>query len=365
MEKDKYEIQVQFKPLTISPLPPKTKKVEIIEGKHKTEGFKPVWEKTTGDYKVKIVADPEYGFPYGRDILVILWLIKAAMEQNQGGIIKFSKLENYLDTFNIDSGGKSYAPAINSFKRIFYSTWFWEDKRDENNKAFSFRIIKSWNVYFDEEKGTNPLFDSYIELSQEFWSLVKRYPIPYDLSMVIKLKHSPAALNLYLFLVFRTYVNWEVEKEEKFIPLFGETGLKNQLSSDTKDNYKFKQNFMKWIDEIKAVWDNAPFYFKVETNPKKKGRKGNKIFKDGLFIHVENVDELHIKPHWQKKLRLAAEEAEKKILSESTGKACEKCGKELELRMGKTDKRGIKMDDYWFCNSCRTPYYKYKYPEMY
>lgn len=74
------------------------------------------------------------------------------------------------------------------------------------------------------------------------------------------------------------------------------------FSRKTIDDYKFKQNFMKWIESIKVVWPDAPFYFREELDPKKKGRKGNKVYKDGLFLYVESVNQLHVKPHWQKKL---------------------------------------------------------------
>jgi hypothetical protein len=307
------DLMYQFKPLTVCPLPAKIKKINIIYDKSKRpaiEGYEPYWEKRAGDQYIKIVANPHYGFPHGQDILVILYLMKAAIDQNKDGLIEFKSIYDYLKTFNIDTGDKSSKAAIKAFKRIFYSTWFWEDKRQGYEKGIRFNIIDSWNVWFDSEiKGSDPLFKSFIKLSPAAWQILKTHPIPCKLDAVCSLKGTPTALSLYLLLVYRTWQNWHNEKKEIFIPFFGQNGLQFQLSSDIQANRRFKQSFNNWIDQIKEVWPDSPFYIKAETDPDKRGKNKKKIYQDGLFIHVRNVNQLHVDPHWDKMLRQAQEQA--------------------------------------------------------
>jgi hypothetical protein len=339
------DLMYQFKPLTVCPLPAKIKKINIIYDKSKRpaiEGYEPYWEMKTGDQYVKIVANPHYGFPHGQDILVILYLMKAAIDQNKDGLIEFKSIYDYLKTFNINLGDKSSKAAIKAFKRIFYSTWFWEDKRQGYEKGIRFNIIDSWNVWFDSEiKGSDPLFKSFIKLSPAAWQILKTHPIPCKLDAVCSLKGTPTALSLYLLLVYRTWQNWHNEKKEIFIPFFGQNGLQFQLSSGIDKVFKFRQAIQKWIDQIKEVWPDAPFYLKAETDPDKRGRNKMKINQDGLFIHVNNVNQLHVDPHWDKMLRQAQKQA-----AETDLKAIEAKKETLAKNYGLSEKQRNLIEKY-------------------
>lgn len=355
------DLNFQFKPLTVCPLPPRIKKVLIQEGNFKSEGYSPEWDKTVGDITIKIIGSPKFGVPYGRDILVVLYLIREAMRQNNDGIINFDSLNNYLKTFHIDLGHKSYKEAIERFQRIFYSTWFWTDKKNDIDKSTSFRVIRSWSVYFSEEKGTNPIFDSFIELTPDFWAMIKNNRIPYDLNTVIKIKESPAVLNLYLWLVYRTYVNWKLKEGKVFIPLYGDNGLKNQLSSDIKANNRFKQSFIEWVETLKKAWPNCPIYFEEENDPYKKGKRGNKVYKDGLFIEATDIAQLHVPPDLQIDLGKAIRESnrvtmklgEKNFPYTKMG-ICPLCGQDGAFLF----RKGVEgRDDYTTCpNMCSEKY---------
>lgn len=362
LSKDK--LGFQFKPLTICPLPPRSVKRFVEEGNQRFEEYRPVWETIVGDYKVLIQGSTRYGFPFGRDILTILYLIKVALEQDNNGVISFNGLKDYLDLFAIDTAGGRYKAAANSFKRIRYATWYWEDNREGIEKSVKFDIIKSWNVWFDEDQeATNPMFESVIELSKEFWDIVKQYKIPYKIEAVKKLKQNPTTLNLYLYLVYRTHTNWLSEKSEVFIPFFGSNGLKNQMSSGISRNADFKKKLIKSVEEIRDVWDDAPFYLKEEKDSMKKGKKGNKKYKDGLFIHVNSTKQLHVSPHYKKRFRVAIEDSNRE--KDKKKLECPTCSALMTLVIGKVVNDGIKKDDYWFCSKCKEPFYRYKHPELY
>lgn len=297
------DISFQFLPLAVCPLPPKP--IKRLPGED--------WVKTIGKTTIRIVASSQHGIPFGRDILIVLYLIREALRQG-GPVVRFQSLKHYLDTFQLDNNQRHYKEAIERFQRIFYSTWFWEDHRkDDGRSTTGFRIIRRWNVYFDEPN-YKPLFENIIELTPEFWEIVQRHPIPYRLDAVIKLKDKPAVLSLYLYLVHRTWQNWHFKRGREFIPFFGDSGLQKQLSSDIAEHKNFRTKFRGWIDEIRVVWPECPIDFERETDVDaaiKPGQNKRKFLKDALFIEVADVNQLHVVPDMQIELGRAIRESER------------------------------------------------------
>jgi len=324
-------VEFQFKPLAVCPLPPRPSRILVIDKEtgRKTYRYEQEILKSFGHTTVRIIASKDFGLPHGRDILVILYLIREALDQDNGGIIKTkTPIKDYLNMFKLDNSSQGYSEAIQRFKRIRYSTFYWTEEGKDNQEvkeskagagkegkenSMSYQIIRRWSVYFDDIDRSN-LFESFIELDPVFWEYISKKRIPYDLVTVQELKDKISVLNLYLWLVFRAYEIWINKKNEPvFIPFFGPNGLMSQLSSNISRNADFKRKMIeKYIPLLKHVWKDCPIYLQKEIKTKAKDLSRKKIYKDGVFIQVNSVNQLHIPPHWQKQLRLAREEAEKK-----------------------------------------------------
>jgi len=109
IEKVENGVNFQFAPFVTCPLPlrPPTKR-DIIEGKVKFKENKPEWNKRVGSESISVFIRSKLGYPYGQDNLIILYLIKKALEQNEDGLIEFKNLTDFLKTFEFDTGGKTY-----------------------------------------------------------------------------------------------------------------------------------------------------------------------------------------------------------------------------------------------------------------
>jgi hypothetical protein len=312
-DKENNVITLQCRAFTEFPFPPKKKRAKILDSKNRLEvdGFMPYWEKKIGTRSIKITANPHYGFPYGNDILIILFLIREAIRQNQSGGITFKSVNDFLRAFDYGCDEPNRNRAYNAFQRIFYATWFYED----GTRKIPFRVMSYCELFPGDGLFQGTDYRNKIVLTPEFWKMVRDYPVPYDFDAVVKLKASPVALNLYLFLVYRTWQNWKLEKKEVFIPFFGESGLKYQLSSEISTARKFRQSLQEWIEQIKLIWPDCPVYFKREPPPEKPTAKIHRKYLDGLFIQATSPDQLHVPPHWDKELRLAIEESQTKALN--------------------------------------------------
>lgn len=307
------EVALQCRVFTEFPFPPKTRKAKIFldgEKRPQIDDYLPYWERRIGTRAVKITANPHYGFPYGNDVLVILYLIKEAKRQNNNGMIIFQTVNEFLRAFDYGCDQPNRDNAYKAFQRIFYATWFYED----GTRKIPFRVMSYCELFPEDGLFQGDPYKNKIVLTPEFWKMIQEYPVPYNFDAVVKLKKSPSALSLYLFLVYRTWVNWKVEKKEIFIPYFGESGLQYQLASDLAEAYSFRQKIQIWTNQIKGVWPDCPIKFKAETRAERQpGRKPRKYL-DGLFIHCTNPDQLHVPPHWDKELRLAIEEGQQVAL---------------------------------------------------
>jgi DNA-directed RNA polymerase subunit M/transcription elongation factor TFIIS len=357
------EIALQCRVFTEFPFPPKTRKAKIFldgENRPQIEGYMPYWEKKVGGRSVKISANPHYGFPYGNDILIILYLVREARKQNRNGEIIFNTVNDFLRAFDYGCDEPNRNNAYKAFQRIFYATWFYED----GVKKHPFRVMAYCELFPEDGLFKNAEYKNKIVLTKEFWEVVHEYPVPYNFDTVVRLKKSPTSLSLYLFLVYRTWQNWKIEKKEIFIPFFGDNGLKNQLSSEISTVRKFRQSFQEWVEQIKNVWEDCPVYFKPEgKDDKPKGHKQKKYL-DGIFIHCTSPDQLHVPPHWDKELRLAQEEGA--ALAAEAVKKCPLCGQgELSKVRGKIKADGVKMDDYYRCKACKKNVYQYQHPEVF
>lgn len=306
------DVNYQARFLTVCPLAPKAlKEKKVLKNGKSKNVYQTEFVKVMGNTELILVGREKYGIPHGRDILVILYLIREALIQNNSGIIVTkTPLRDYMDLFEIDKSKKGYKEAKTRFLRIRYSHFYWDEKgknEDTRQKSEDYRIIKRWSVAFDKRE-TDQKYDNYIELDSDFWNYIKKRKIPYDIKLVRKLKDKTIALNLYLFLVYRTYQIWtQSPKKEVFIPFYGENGLMNQLSANFQRKRDFKAKLInKWLPQIKWEWENCPCI--IEKIQEKKGKKQ---YKDGITIHIESAAQLHISPHWPKRIRQAREEAKK------------------------------------------------------
>ena len=97
-------------------------------------------------------------------------------------------------------------------------------------------------------------FENEIVLSPEFFREVLEHPIPTDMEAAKALSCSPAALDLFTWLSYRCFIakGWER------VPLFGDTGLVNQLgSAEYNRPRKFRERLEGWLGLVRALSTSA------------------------------------------------------------------------------------------------------------
>ena len=98
-------------------------------------------------------------------------------------------------------------------------------------------------------------YENEIILSPEFYREATAHPIPTDLEAARALSSALAALNLFMWLLYRCFT----AKGPELVPLFSEFGLLNQLGSVSYTRpRKFRERLESWLVLIRAMWPECP-----------------------------------------------------------------------------------------------------------
>ena len=217
------------------------------------------YSRQNGRFRLRVIGHPDYGLPFGQDRLLLIWIASMATCQKTRAI-RFRSAATILETFGLPKDGRYYKRLIAGFERIFYSTFYFTT--DEQNaetviiNRTSFRFVSTLKLWYirgtasNQEHDSGP-FENTIVLSEEFWNEVQRHPIPVALNVVRALADSPGNLDLYIWLVWRSWT----AKTPVNIPLFGPEGLVSQLgNSESLRERDFRRQIARWLLITRQLW---------------------------------------------------------------------------------------------------------------
>jgi hypothetical protein len=216
-----------------------------------------IYERRNGRFTLQVTGHPDFGVPFGQDRIVPIFLATMAVRQ-QSPVLRFKSAAQMLETFGMQKGGKEYRRLIQAFERIFGATIFFGTQEERpaarviSKGRFNFlREAKLWYSRDIETVAIGEDFENEIVLSEEFYTEINAHRIPTDLEAVKHLISSPAVLDLFMWLSYRSFT----AKGEERIPLFGPSGLTAQLGSvEYARPRKFRERLEEWLDSIRQIW---------------------------------------------------------------------------------------------------------------
>lgn len=225
------------------------------------------WQRINGNFTLTVKSgigfengkSKTYGVPYGAiPRLLLAWLnseaIKNAQDKeniNPQRIYMGRSLSEFLEKIGIQrTGGKR--GGITSFKNQAEKLFRAEiTVTCTGAEMISERDIKVSDGRFFFWDSKNPeqttLWESAIELSERFYSLLIQNPVPLDWRVLKAIKQSPMALDLYMWLSHRmSYI-------EKPVVIQWET-LQKQLGSDVERVDNFRQKVRLHLKKLNLIW---------------------------------------------------------------------------------------------------------------
>lgn len=213
-----------------------------------------LYERKNGHFKLQITGHPEFGLPYGQDRLIPIFLATLAVRQ-QSQTVRFKSGATLLDMFGMSKGGKEYRRIVAAFERIFGATiFFGSETSDSCNRVVHrarFNFMKQARIWYEGGAGE----DNVVVLSEEFYAEVLAHPIPCDMDAIMLLAAAPGAMDLFLWLSYRSFT----AKSRTSIPLFGLSGLACQLGCiEYSRPRRFRAKLAEWLGQIRVIWPDCP-----------------------------------------------------------------------------------------------------------
>ena len=217
------------------------------------------YKRVNGPYKLVMIAGADNKLPYGNlPRLLLAWVCSEAVRTQNRVLNLSSSLSEFMRTLGVysSSGGSrgDRTRLRNQMKRLFGCTvsMIYEDERGEArvSSLVADRTVFWWNPQRPDEP---VLWDSKIELGEKFFNEIINHPVPLNLNTLNALKRSALGLDLYLWLVYRTFalrsplrLPWRL--------LYSQFGTHQSKAHEKKTVLNFRVQVLRELKKIKLAW---------------------------------------------------------------------------------------------------------------
>lgn len=217
------------------------------------------FDRSNGLLTVSLTDANNVGLPYGAlPRLLLAWVTTEAVITKNKHIVLGDSLSHFMSELGlVPTGGRwgSITRLKDQSKRLFSCNIGYKietiDKYEAGNLNFSKKQEFWWNT---SNPGQASMWDSYIELSQDFFEEITDRPVPIDIRALQALRRSPMAIDIYTWLTYRlsyldkkTAVSWkQLQMQFGAGYEFNEAGLEN-----------FQRAFTKHLKTVLQVYPEA------------------------------------------------------------------------------------------------------------
>ena len=223
-------------------------------------GNRKEYKRANGPYTLYMNAVGGNKLPYGNlPRLLLAWVCTEVVRTRSRELILGRSLSEFMRTLDIlssDSGGASGVRTRlrNQMKRLFSATvqLIYEDQHGEA-RVSSF-IADRTEFWWNARKPNEPsLWESKIELSEKFFNEIIRHPVPLDLNTLKALKRCALGLDLYLWLVYRTFP-LRTPQRITWRQVYRQFGLHPSNAGDKRTVLDFRRKVLRELKKIKLAW---------------------------------------------------------------------------------------------------------------
>ena len=214
------------------------------------------YTRVNGPYKLIMSTTGEYKLPFGHlPRLLMAWISTEAVRTQSRVLVLGDSLSEFMRALDIySSDGKAYTRLRNQMDRLFNANvrLIYED---EHGKQFVSSAIADRGEFWWDPKRPNErvLWDSKIRLGEDFFNEIINRPVPLDMNTLTALKRSPLGLDLYLWLVYRTFslkrllrLTWPT--------LYRQLGVDPSRASDNVTVQRFRKDCLRELKKTKLAW---------------------------------------------------------------------------------------------------------------
>ena len=219
------------------------------------------YKRVNGPFTLYMVAGGGNKLPYGNlPRLLLAWVSTEAVRTQSRELVLGKSLSEFMRTLGIyNSGGNPQTRLRNQMRRLFHCTvsMIYEDERGAAS-ASSF-VADRTEFWWNERKPDEPsLWESKIRLGEDFFNEIINHPVPLDMNTLTALKRCSLGLDLYLWLVYRTFplraplrLTWR--------QVYRQFGLYPDKASDKQTVKNFRRKVLRELQKIKLAWKDLNY----------------------------------------------------------------------------------------------------------
>ena len=224
-------------------------------------GNRKEYKRVNGPFTLYMVAGGGNKLPFGNlPRLILAWVCSEAVRTQSRVLILGDSLSDFMRALGIysSSGGK-HTRLRNQMKRLFGCTvtMIYED---ENVDATVNAVIADSTVFWwNKRKPDQPsLWDSKIELGEKFFNEIIHHPVPIEMNTLTALKRSTLGLDLYLWLVYRTF-SLRAPQRLTWKQVYRQFGAHPAKASDNQTVQHFRIKVLRELKKIKLAWPDLNY----------------------------------------------------------------------------------------------------------
>ena len=169
------------------------------------------YKRVNGPFTLIMTAVGQTGLPFGNlSRLLLAWVSTEAVRTQSRELVLGSSLSGFMRRLGmVPIGGGSRGERTrlcNQMKRLFNAHIQLAYEDEQVSASVNSPVASRTGFWWNKRKASERLeWDSTIELGEKFFNEIIRHPVPIDMNTLTALKRSPLGLDLYLWLVYRTF----------------------------------------------------------------------------------------------------------------------------------------------------------------
>ena len=217
------------------------------------------YKRVNGPYQLYMIAGGGNKLPFGNlPRLILAWVCTEAVRTQSRVLVLGKSLSDFMRTLDIySSSGRKHTRLRNQMKRLFGCTvtMIYED---ENVDVTVNAVIADSTVFWWNKPDQSTLWESKIELGEKFFNEIINHPVPINMNTLTALKRSTLGLDLYLWLVYRTFT-LRAPKRLPWRLLYGQFGAHPDKASDNQTVQHFRYKVLRELKKIKMAWSGLNY----------------------------------------------------------------------------------------------------------
>ena len=219
-------------------------------------GNRTQYKRVNGPFTLYMNATADHKLPYGNlPRLILAWVCTEAVRTRSRDLVLGKSLSEFMRTLDIYSNsGRVHTRLRNQMKRLFGCTVTMVYEEPGGFARVSSFVADKHEFWWNKRKpNESSLWESKIRLGEALFNEIVNHPVPLDMNTLTALKRSPLGLDLYLWLVYRTFA-LRAPKRITWGLLYSQFGAHPDKASDRVTVRNFQRKAIRELKKIKLAW---------------------------------------------------------------------------------------------------------------